>query len=460
MGWIRLLAAAGAVGLAAGATPAAAAVDGTGHGYHAGTVPLSTSQRADGTYELLDGRRGETETRFFPKNPASSLPTRETSEPITSPGNAWGDGKAGNLETTAVDVHYGVGEAWDYFKTVQGRDGVRGDGRGMVTYLYRDTFPGSSFNSTCFCLKIAFGDTIRPATDLQTVGHEFTHAVTASTAKLANGGEPAALDEATSDIFGVLIRFYAQNPADPADYVVPDGSEDVQVPEKPLRYMDDPAKDGKSPSCWSPGLKDLDEHFGSGVGNKFFFTLAVGSGKSAWGDSPTCGSAPAVTGIGNDKAGRIWYRALTTGMVSNTNYSGARQATLRAAADLYGEGSGEQSAVQAAWLAVGVDGSDPIPPVPPVPQDPVVTAPLPPLIQVGTPLRVQVPATDPQDDPLTFTAANLPPGLTISPGGLVSGTPTTAGYYVITVTAADPAGHTGSDRSIWKVEPAAPAQGG
>jgi hypothetical protein len=93
--------------------------------------------------------------------------------------------------------------------------------------------------------------------------------------------------------------------------------------------------------------------------------------------------------------------------------------------------------------------------VPPVPQDPVVTAPLPDLIQVGTPLQVQVPATDPQDDPLTFTAANLPPGLTISPSGLVSGTPTTAGYYVITVTATDPAGHAGSDRSIWKVEPAA-----
>ena len=34
-----------------------------------------------------------------------------------------------------------------------------------------------------------------------------------------------------------------------------------------------------------------------------------------------------MTGIGNEAAGRIWYRALTVYMLSNTNFAGAREAT-------------------------------------------------------------------------------------------------------------------------------------
>ena len=41
-------------------------------------------------------------------------------------------------------------------------------------------------------------------------------------------------------------------------------------------------------------------------------------------------------------------------MVSSTDYHGARAAMLDAAASLYGTGSAEQSAVAAAWAAVGV----------------------------------------------------------------------------------------------------------
>ncbi|CAM5625910.1 hypothetical protein SALBM217S_05122 [Streptomyces griseoloalbus] len=41
-------------------------------------------------------------------------------------------------------------------------------------------------------------------------------------------------------------------------------------------------------------------------------------------------------------------------MTSSTDYAGARTATLKAAADLYGEGGAEYDAVAAAWSAVGV----------------------------------------------------------------------------------------------------------
>ena len=61
-----------------------------------------------------------------------------------------------------------------------------------------------------------------------------------------------------------------------------------------------------------------------------------------------------MTGIGRDKLGKIWFRAVTVYMTSSTNYAGARTATLSAAKDLYGAGSPEYNAVAAAWSAVKV----------------------------------------------------------------------------------------------------------
>jgi hypothetical protein len=153
-----------------------------------------------------------------------------------------------------------------------------------------------------------------------------------------------------------------------------------------------------------------------------------------------------VTGLGNDRAGRIWYRALTAYMLSNSNYSAARLATLQAATDLYGAGGTEYRTVDAAWKAVGVDGSDP------VPQSPAIMTSALPTGAVGDPVNVQVVAKDPQgDSPITFRATGLPPGVSISPSGLISGTPTVASGYLVDVYAADPAGNVGRRQFEWLI---------
>jgi Zn-dependent metalloprotease len=121
--------------------------------------------------------------------------------------------------------------------------------------------------------------------------------------------------------------------------------------------MDKPSSDGASYDCWTTGVGSADVHYSSGVGNHFFYLLAEGSGAKTIGgvahNSPTCNGS-AVTGIGRDAAGAIWFRALSVYMTSSTNYAGARTATLNAARDLYGAGSAQQNAVAAAWSAVSV----------------------------------------------------------------------------------------------------------
>jgi Thermolysin metallopeptidase, alpha-helical domain/Thermolysin metallopeptidase, catalytic domain len=216
---------------------------------------------------------------------------------------------------------------------------------------------------------MTYGDGVdgtRPWTSIDIAGHEMTHGLTDNLVPggLLYAGESGALSEATSDIFATAIEFFADNPSDPGDYLIGEKI-DINGDGTPMRYMHDPTLDGASHGCWTTSVANLDVHYSSGVANHFFFNLAEGTGKTPYGASPVCGSAPAVVGIGLAKAERIWFRALdvyftsTTGYVSRANPANtARASTLSAATDLYGLCSTEYRTVQAAWTAVNVRGID------------------------------------------------------------------------------------------------------
>jgi Zn-dependent metalloprotease len=158
-----------------------------------------------------------------------------------------------------------------------------------------------------------------------------------------------------------MVEWHTANPNDPGDYMIGE----KLYPNNPgylaLRYMFQPSLDGISPDCYSPDLGDLNVHYSSGVANHFYYLLAEGdvvpAGFAQFGVTTgtlVCNGNTAITGIGRDAAQKIWYRALTVYMTSNTDYAGARAATLSAATDLYGAGSAQANAVAAAWAAVSV----------------------------------------------------------------------------------------------------------
>jgi hypothetical protein len=71
---------------------------------------------------------------------------------------------------------------------------------------------------------------------------------------------------------------------------------------------------------------------------------------------------------------------------------------------------------------------------------------------VGTPATLQIHATDSAGgQTLTYTASGLPAGLSITSGGLISGTPTTTGTRTVTVTATDTTGAAGSATFTWTI---------
>ncbi|WBP86937.1 M4 family metallopeptidase [Kitasatospora cathayae] len=325
---------------------------GTGKGVFVGTVPLNTTL-SSGTYSLKDDTRGNQSTVNM-KNRTSGSGTL-----YSKTTNTWGDGTVSNGESAAVDAQYGAAATWDFYKNTFGRNGIKNNGVGATSRVhYGSNYVNAFWSDTCFCMSYGDGaSNTHPLTEIDVAGHEMTHGVTSATAGLNYSGESGGLNEATSDILGTMVEFYANLPTNPPNYWIGELI-NLNGNGTPLRYMDKPSKDGRSADSWSSGVGSLDVHYSSGVANHFFYLLSEGSGaKSINGfsyNSPTSNGST-VTGIGRDKAAQVWYRALTVYFTSTTNYAGARTGTLKAAADLYGAGSAEYNAVAAAWSAVNVN---------------------------------------------------------------------------------------------------------
>lgn len=325
-----------------------AAATGTGKTLYSGSVSIGTNSTASG-YELRDVTRGNGFYTVNMKNLTSG------GSIFTDADNIWGSSTTADAATAGADAHYGQKVTYDYFWNVHGRNGISGTGStGYSRVHYGSRYNNAFWTDSCFCMTYGDGDgtTFSPLTSLDVAGHEMTHGVTSRTARLVYSGESGGLNESTSDIFGSLVEFYAANPNDAGDFLIGEKIYKPGVAGDALRYMHNPSLDGKSANCWYSGVGSLNVHASSGVGNHFFYLLAQGS--NATPASPTCNGS-AVTGIGRDAAGKIWYRALTVYMTSSTNYAGARTATLKAAADLYGTGSVQYNTVAAAWSAVSVN---------------------------------------------------------------------------------------------------------
>nr|BFD88947.1 M4 family metallopeptidase [Kitasatospora sp. Xyl93] len=328
---------------------------GTGNSEYTGTITIDTTAKTGGGYTLTDPVRGHV-TKDANNLSASSLKAT-SGTPFSSTTNVWGDGRKFSTDrsTAAVDAHANTAWTYDYYKNVHGRNGIKNDGKGATVFVHVGTnWDNAQWSDTCFCMMTGDGDgtTDPEQVDLDTMGHEMTHGVTSATANLRYSGESGGLNEATSDIFGTMVEWYANNSIDTGDYLFSDQSTPPW-----LRRFDKPSLDGRSADCWSSSVGKLDVHNSSGVGNHWFYLASEGSGSKTINgvtyNSPTCNGST-VAGVGHDKIAKIWYRALTVYMTSTTTYKGARTASLNAARDLYGAGSAEYNAVAAAWSGVNV----------------------------------------------------------------------------------------------------------
>ncbi|WP_217548419.1 M4 family metallopeptidase [Streptomyces sp. GbtcB6] len=417
---------------------------GTGNTQYSGTVTLNTTLSGS-TYQLYDTTRGGHKTYSLNNG------TSGTGTLMTDTDDVWGTGAGSNTQTAGADAAYGAQTTWDFYKNTFGRSGIKNDGVAAYSRVHYSTaYVNAFWDDTCFCMTYGDGTSSTHAlTSLDVAGHEMSHGVTSNTAGLNYTGESGGLNEATSDIFGTGVEFYANNSTDVGDYLIGEKI-DINGDGTPLRYMDEPDKDGSSADSWYSGVGNLDVHYSSGPANHMFYLLSEGSGSKTINgvtyNSPTSDGV-AVAGIGRAAALQIWYKALTTYMTSSTNYAGARTAALSAAAALYGTSSTQYAGVGNAFAGINVGSHITVPT-----SGVTVTNPGSQSSTVGTAVSLQISASSTNSGSLTYAATGLPTGLSISSStGAITGTPTTAGTYSTTVTVTDSTGATGTASFTWTV---------
>ena len=246
-----------------------------------------------------------------------------------------GDGPVNDVPID--DAHDHAGITYDYYLAIEGRDSIDANGTTLIsTAHHKRNYDNAFWDGT----QMVYGDGdvyFTPLSGaLDVVGHELTHAVTEFSANLVYADESGGLNEATSDILGVAIEAWNQGWVIDGDtWLV---GEDIATPALgvALRHMDDPTADGVSIDNYADYTPGLNVHYSSGIANKAFYLMA------------TSGS------LDLQAAAHVWYRGLTLYMTPSTTFSEGRTATVDAATDLYGAGSPQVAAVEAAWTSVGV----------------------------------------------------------------------------------------------------------
>ncbi|MCC8362200.1 M4 family metallopeptidase [Lysobacter sp. A6] len=343
-----------------GGTPGGTPAVGTGRTLLYGNVALNTAS-SGGSFNLTDTTRGNGAT-YDAKGAAYNVAAGRATL-FTDADNTWGNNTTSDRATVASDAHFGVATTFDYYKVTHGRNGIFNDGKGVKSYVH----VGRNWaNAAWYANAMYYGDgggSVLPLVAIDVAGHEMSHGVTQATSALAYSGDAGGLNEATSDIFGTMVEFYANNGSDTPDWKI---GEEIYASNpgetKAIRYMFKPsaADGGASYDCYpAAGFGGVDPHYSSGPANHFFYLLSQGatnpSGFNYALSALVCNGDTGVTGIGRSAAERIWYRALDLYFTSGTTYPQARAHTLRAASDLFGSTSAQYAAVARAWSAVGVN---------------------------------------------------------------------------------------------------------
>ena len=244
------------------------------------------------------------------------------------------EGSAWTGDSVVNAAYYNTGRTYDYYYNTFGRDSINGSGMDIKsTVHYRSGYNNAFWNGS----QITFGDgdgyVFSPLGNaLDVVAHEMTHGVTQYTAGLVYSYQSGALNESYSDVMGAMV--------DRDDWLM---GEDVYSPQTPgdaLRSLSDPSRFGQPAHMNSYVNTSSDNggvHANSGIPNKAAYNVAAA--------------------IGKDKMEQIWYRALTDYLTSSSQFSDARDASVQAAADLYGATSAEVLAVDSGFAAVGITGS-------------------------------------------------------------------------------------------------------
>ncbi|KAG6010900.1 hypothetical protein E4U21_002569 [Claviceps maximensis] len=262
------------------------------------------------------------------------------------------EGEPKNKDKVVNEAYDNVGAVLEFYKDKFNWNSIDNKGSDVTSSIHF----GESYENAFWDpdhLQMVFGDGgefLKHFTKcIDVIGHELTHAITEHTSPLDYQSQPGALNEHVSDVFGIMIKQKVENEtSDKADWLIGEGCLVPDVKGLALRSMkapgtayDDP-RFGKDPqvdnmSGYEKSWEDNGGvHIYSGIPNKAFYLAAAAFGGYSW-----------------EKAGQIWWKAMTSGNIpARCTFKQFADVTVDCAEEEFGEDAAR--IVRKAWTDVGV----------------------------------------------------------------------------------------------------------
>ena len=262
---------------------------------------------------------------------------------VTSLNNTWTPTQSSSM--------FNAGSTYDFYKNVHNRNSIDGNGGNIYSVINVPDDDGSSLGNAYWngaWMSYGNGDaSFKPlAGALDVSGHEMTHGVISKTAGLLHDGQPGTIDESMADIFGAML--------DSTNWTIGESVvKSSAFPSGAMRSISNPHNGGTNINDlgigWQPRhmsefvsgsildkYKDRDNegrHINSGIPSYAFYLLS--------------------NSIGRLKASRIYYKAITSHLVPNSDFTALRIAIVKSASELYSN----TEAIQAGYAfdAVGIN---------------------------------------------------------------------------------------------------------
>lgn len=300
----------------------------------------------NGTFYMIDAAQSMFVQGSIPSDPAGVIRTWNSNNTnpfnnnfnpgdYTSSNNNWN-------QRNAVSGHYNALKAYTYFKQVHGRNSIDGNGGNVNSFVNVPEEDGKKMDNAFWSGSaifygagdFAFSDL---AAGLDVAGHEMSHGVIQNTAGLIYKDESGALNEAFADIFGVMIErenWKIGERVVNTNYFRSGAMRDMSNPHNGGSSLNDPGFQPRHMNEKYNGSEDNGGvHINSGIINFAYYKIA--------------------TALGNEKAEKIFYRALNKYLVKSSTFIDCRNAAIQAAKDIYSLGS-EVSAIENAFTEVGI----------------------------------------------------------------------------------------------------------
>jgi Zn-dependent metalloprotease len=258
------------------------------------------------------------------------------------------------LDQDAKNVVKAGSGTWDFYYKIFGRNSL--DNRGLLLkhFVHYGNTEEDMSNAMWDGKAMVYGDGDGKVfgsftTDIDIIGHELTHGVTQYESGLEYEHQSGALDESLADVFGIMVKQRMLNlDVKTSNWLI--GENVLLGNQYALRSLKAPGKAyvnhpeiGTDPQPATmnkyvtlPNTERGDYggvHYNSGIPNFAFYVTAYNLGGFAW-----------------EKAGRIWYAAMTDkGLKSHATFEDFKALTIKKATALFGAGSKELKATIQGW---------------------------------------------------------------------------------------------------------------